>query len=593
MVAGSGTTSTTYAYNLDKQLTRITRPDGQTIDYGYDTAGRLSAITLPGASVNYTYPIGGGCCGNPALPQTITRNSGGATQTLNYTYDGSLLTSTAWSGEVNGSLSRTYDNFYRITSRSVNGGNTINQTYDNDGLLTSVGSLTITRNTGNGFITGTTLGSATTTYTYNTYGEVGSYTAKYGATALFSTVYTRDTLGRITRKVETVQGVAATYDYAYDTTGRLSSVSKNGAQISSYVYDANGNRITATQNGIATQGFYDLQDRLASYGNNSYTYTANGELLTKTNASGTATYGYDVRGNLTSVTMPDGTLIEYVIDGQNRRIGKKVNGVLAQAWLYQDGLKPIAELDGAGNVVAQFVYGGKVNIPEYMVKGGVTYRIVVDHLGSPRLVVDTATGAIAQRMEYDEWGNVTLDTNPAYQPFGFAGGIYDQQTKLTRFGARDYDSEVGRWTAKDKIRFSGGDCNLFGYVAGDPINYLDLNGLFTVKAGANIDNLDIKIKISLDILDIVAKKHNAPAPVITSGNDSSDHKKDSLHYKDRAIDVRGNNVSVEKMKEMAKELKKELGPDYDVIPEIFPDDPGDNHIHIELDPKEARKCKIK
>ncbi|MBF0292445.1 MAG: RHS repeat protein, partial [Nitrospinae bacterium] len=40
VVAGSGTTSTTYAYNLDKQLTRITRPDGQTIDYGYDTAGR-------------------------------------------------------------------------------------------------------------------------------------------------------------------------------------------------------------------------------------------------------------------------------------------------------------------------------------------------------------------------------------------------------------------------------------------------------------------------------------------------------------------------------------------------------------------------
>ncbi len=46
-----------------------------------------------------------------------------------------------------------------------------------------------------------------------------------------------------------------------------------------------------------------------------------------------------------------------------------------------------------------------------------------------------------------------------------------------RFGARDYDAETGRWTAKDPILFAGGDTNLFGYVVNDPINLLDLNGL--------------------------------------------------------------------------------------------------------------------
>jgi len=35
------------------------------------------------------------------------------------------------------------------------------------------------------------------------------------------------------------------------------------------------------------------------------------------------------------------------------------------------------------------------------------------------------------------------------QPFGFAGGIYDPDTGLVRFGARGYDAETGRWTAKD------------------------------------------------------------------------------------------------------------------------------------------------
>lgn len=84
-----------------------------------------------------------------------------------------------------------------------------------------------------------------------------------------------------------------------------------------------------------------------------------------------------------------------------------------------------------------------------MVKGGVAYRILSDHLGSVRLVVDTTTGTVAQRLDYDEFGNITADTNPGFQPFAFAGGLYDADTKLTRFGARDYDAEVGRWTTKD------------------------------------------------------------------------------------------------------------------------------------------------
>ncbi len=43
---------------------------------------------------------------------------------------------------------------------------------------------------------------------------------------------------------------------------------------------------------------------------------------------------------------------------------------------------------------------------------------------------------------HDEFGVVTNDTNPGFQPFGFAGGLYDSDTKLVRFGLRDYDAEV-------------------------------------------------------------------------------------------------------------------------------------------------------
>jgi RHS repeat-associated protein len=100
---------------------------------------------------------------------------------------------------------------------------------------------------------------------------------------------------------------------------------------------------------------------------------------------------------------------------------------------------------------------------------------LTDHLGSVRLVVNTADGAIAQRLDYDEFGQIIEDTNPGFQPFAFAGGLYDSDTRLVRFGARDYDPFTGRWTTKDPIGFNGG-INLFVYVGNDPISLVDPTG---------------------------------------------------------------------------------------------------------------------
>jgi len=111
-----------------------------------------------------------------------------------------------------------------------------------------------------------------------------------------------------------------------------------------------------------------------------YTYTANGELETKTNRdTGEAwLYQYDALGNLLTVGLPNGDLIDYLVDGMGRRVGKKKNGVLLKQWLYRDALKPVAELDGSGNLVSEFVYGSKSNVPDYVVRGGATYRVISD-----------------------------------------------------------------------------------------------------------------------------------------------------------------------------------------------------------------------
>jgi RHS repeat-associated protein len=98
-----------------------------------------------------------------------------------------------------------------------------------------------------------------------------------------------------------------------------------------------------------------------------------------------------------------------------------------------------------------------------------------------RLVVSSATGAIAQRLDYDAFGRVLLDTNPGFQPFGFTGGLYDAATGLVRLGARDYDAESGRWTAKDPQLFRGADPNLYAYVGNEPVNRIDPTGLGPTK----------------------------------------------------------------------------------------------------------------
>ena len=85
---------------------------------------------------------------------------------------------------------------------------------------------------------------------------------------------------------------------------------------------------------------------------------------------------------------------------------------------------------------------------------------------------------MAQPMDFDEWGVVTADSNPGIQPFGFAGGVWDRDVGLVRFGARDYDALVGRWVSKDPIGFGAGDPNLYVYVGNNPVNWVDPSGLF-------------------------------------------------------------------------------------------------------------------
>ncbi len=291
----------------------------------------------------------------------------------------------------------------------------------------------------------------------------------------------RNNAGQITTKNENIAGVAATYEYGYDNLSRLTTVTRNSVPVEEYEYDQNGNRTseTNTARNLTGRGFtYSEEDQIMTAGEASFEHDLDGFLTTKTVGADVTRYKYSSRGELLQVTLADGKEIEYLYDPLRRRIAKKVDGIIVEKYLWQDPTRLLAIYDDADRLLMRFEYADD-RMPAIMTKEGATYYLAYDQVGSPRVVTDAA-GNVVKKIDYDSFGNKINDTNPAFTiPFGFAGGLLDQDTGLVLFGYRDYDPDLGRWTAKDPIGFAGGDTNLYGYCLNDPVNWIDPLGLYT------------------------------------------------------------------------------------------------------------------
>ncbi|MGM0557012.1 MAG: RHS repeat-associated core domain-containing protein [Myxococcota bacterium] len=496
---GANTAAATFEYDVDGLPTRITRADGTVVDMTWSSDSyELEQVETGRTTTTFDYDDTSG-----QLAQVTRTDDDGQAQ-LSFEYAGMLPAMASWSGPVSASVERNYDDYLRVSQTTVNGAHAVDVSYTPDGLPDVVGQVDLGWDDQNAQLRSATLAGALASWEYNAFAEPTRYTVAdpSGGSPLFEADYVRDSLGRITERTETVDGTTRTWRYSYDGRGRLTDVERRDGggsfqQVASYTWGPNNNRTAVSDGRVDLSGSQiqvDARDRLTRYGSLTYDWDAAGDLTRKTDTStGDITrYDYDASGNLQDVELPDGRAVEYRIGPNNRRIGRVVHNAAGSVlderyWVYRDALNPIAELDAQGNVTARFVYASRGHVPDYMIKGGTTYRLITDHLGSVRLVVDANTGNVAQKLRYDAFGRVLEDTNPGFQPFGYAGGLYDPATGLVRFGARDYDPDTGRWTASDPIGFAGGDGNLYAYVGANPVNLVDPSGLSEFAVGFSIE----------------------------------------------------------------------------------------------------------
>ena len=392
--------STQYFYNLDRQLTEIKKIDQSSILFNYGAStGTLESIVYGTDTYLFTFNPNTNRYSNLVSPDGITVERNYDLGDISYettTVPGGL--SFYFQKNKNGGRVQ-YDN---VSNYSTYPNSQINYSYNADGLLSASGDLVITYDADHPRIETTALDLVTDHWSYNSYGELTGYTAKYDGQAIYSYTLVRDALSRITQKTETLNAVTNVWDYTYDVSGRLTEVKLNNQVRSLYQYDANGNRIGGHVNGTTTTATYDDQDRLLQMNLNQYINNANGEMIQRVHGLTNATLSltYNPFGYVKSITKNSDTKI-YLLDSMNRRIKVSKNNQFQKYFVYQDELRLAAELDQQLNIAKRFVYGTKSHVPDYFIAGTEKYRIISDNLGSPRLVIRVSDGQVMQRMNHD------------------------------------------------------------------------------------------------------------------------------------------------------------------------------------------------
>ena len=352
--------------------------------------------------------------------------------------------------------------------------------YDADDEPSQIGALTLTRNPTTGQLTATTVDASTTALGYNTYGELSTLTARRSHGVVFGEPRPRPWRTR-QRKDRADRRPNAQLQLRLRPCRATEVRQTRRDRIASYDYDANGNRTTQTSRARRpSPPTTTITTGCCATAASTYRYTANGELRERTT---------DRR--------VDALQLRRRRQPDRRRAGRRAHHQLCHrrprtAHRHQDQRRPTARLRlrRGRSAISRNRCQWADPLAASSTPPDRTFPSTCSAPDAPTALIADQLGQRAPRHRHPDrrrspnastmtpTAPSRTDTNPGFQPFAYAGGLYDTDTGLVRFGARDYDPQTGRWTAKDPIDFAGGDTNLYGYVHGDPINLIDPEGTF-------------------------------------------------------------------------------------------------------------------
>jgi RHS repeat-associated protein len=174
---------------------------------------------------------------------------------------------------------------------------------------------------------------------------------------------------------------------------------------------------------------------------------------------------------------------EFTYDGLDRRtrIVEKENGLTVADHRYLwSGLELCEERDSTGaSTLKRFSSFGVSSLAGADLPAG-NYFFTRDHLASVREMTDSA-GAVRGRFDYTAYGSRVRLGGDLEPGFGFTGHPLHLPSSLYLAPLRAYDPRVARWISRDPLGESHG-ANLYEYVSGDPITFLDPLGADGTRA---------------------------------------------------------------------------------------------------------------
>ncbi len=462
-----------YTYNAQGLITQETFADGSSYSFTYDDHGNMLTANGSSGTITFTY-------GDPSNPDLLTEVTYADGTFLKFTYN--IVGQRTQSVDQTGfTVDYIYDSVGRLSELTDGSGNLIvRYTYDSAGSL-------IQEDMGNG---------TRTVYTYDGDGDVLSITnyAPDHVTVNSYDDYTYDALG----KVLTDTSQEGEWTYTYDADGQLTVavfVSSNTAVLPNqniqYVYDAAGNRISETANGVTTTYVTNDVNQYTSSTTNgvttTYQYDADGNLISQNVGGSTTTYAFNELNELTAVSGPSLTA-SYGYDPLGHLVTQTVNGVTTNYQVDPTGPdNVVAAFDGSGALSAHYTYG--LGLTSQVNASGVAYYYNFNLQGSTVGITNSA-GSYVNRYAYDPFGQVTTISATVSSPFTYVGrfGVVDGGTGLYSMRERDYDPTVGQFLSNDPLGMRSDGPNLRTYALNNPINNIDPTGFQVTQAITEFKN---------------------------------------------------------------------------------------------------------